>query len=74
MSQEERTEESQVDVYFSPIWPKTKFFQMDFSALSFAPSSNLMASIQIGNRSSFRMHYRKSQLSLSFTEKIALFS
>ena len=41
---------SQVNVYFSPVLPKTKFFQMDFSAINFAPSSNLMASIQIGGQ------------------------
>ena len=67
---------SQVNVKFYLILSKTKLnfsAQMNFSALSFAPSSNLMVLIQIGNRLSFRMHYRKFRLSHSITEKIALF-
>ena len=63
---------SQVRVWFCWNLSKTKFFQMDFSALNFAPSSKIRSSTMKDNRLSFRMHYRKSWLSHSFTEKIAL--
>ena len=63
---------SQVRVWFCWNLSKTKFFQMDFSAINFAQSSKISRLHWVGNRLSFWLHYRKSRLSHFSTEKIAI--